>query len=167
MTNPLEEPPREPESETQRRVRWSTTATEAYTALYQLYEELRESGHAYAWSSAYEASGHAGMLLAEVRELLDERTVPPTQEPTQEPAVSPCRTTQHCAALGWCHRCEPGTREAVTHVVKAVAAIGVGPSRAGAVYEAVMEVLRQKPNAPRQPLLNIPAAEGEDPCPGK
>lgn len=154
-------PPLEAESETARRVRWSTMATEAYTALYALYEELRESGHAYAWSSAYEASGAAGTLLSEVRELVGERTIPPTQEPP----ASPCHTTQHCAALGWCYRCEPATREAVTHVIRAVTAMGVGPSRAGAVYDAVMEVLRGKPNAPRQPVLDIPA--GEDPCPGK
>jgi hypothetical protein len=79
MTNPTTEMSR-PESEAERRVRWSTTATEAYTALHTLYEELRATGHAYAWSAAYEASGQAGVLLTELRALV----VPqPPQRPEQ------------------------------------------------------------------------------------
>lgn len=165
MTNPPEPPAREPESETAQLVRLRIGATEAYTLLYQVYAELRATGHAFAWSTAYEASGHAGELLVELGKLLNH---PPTQEPT--PSAAPCYTTQHCAALGWCHRCEPATREAVTHVVKAVAAMGFGPSRAGDAYDAVMEVLRGKPNTGRLPVLQIPAGPDPDqgePCPAK
>lgn len=161
MTNPA--PDDTPESETQRRVRWSTTATEAYTMLYALYEELRDSGHAYAWCTAYEASGQAGMLLADLRELLNERTIPPTQEPTQETPAVPCRTSQHCAAWGWCHRCDPRAARAVPHVVKAVEAMGIGPDRAGSTYAAVMDVLRVPPG-PALPVLNVPAEPPEVRC---
>lgn len=158
---PTLDPEPRAESETERRVRWSTTATEAYTTLYALYEELRESGHAYAWATAYEASGLAGMLVADVRDLLGERTVPPTQEPT--PVHAPCRTTQHCAAWGWCHRCDQRAATAVPLVVKAVEAMGIQPGRAGSVYAAIMDLLRIPPGPPL-PVLNVP---GEDPCPGK
>lgn len=144
------------ESETERRVRWSTAATEAYTGLYQLYEELRESGHAYAWSTAYEAAGMAGMLLADLRDLLNERTVPPTQPPTQEAPAAPCRMTQHCAAWGWCNRCDPQAGAVARHVVKAVDAMGVPPARAGSTYAAIMDLLRVPPG-PRLPVLNVPA----------
>lgn len=82
MTNPTADQPQQ-ESETARRVRWSTTATEAYTALYSLYEELRATGHAYAWSAAYEASGQAGVLLAELRTLLN---TPDPDSPEQQAA---------------------------------------------------------------------------------
>lgn len=163
MGKPL--PPLDPEprveSETERRVRWSATATEAYTTLYQLYEELRESGHAYAWATAYEASGTAGMLLADLRELLNERTVPPTQEPTPEPKA-PCRTTQHCAAWGWCHRCDHRASTVVPLIVKAVEAMGIPPASAGSTYAAIMELLRIPPGPPL-PVLNVPAEE--EPCP--
>jgi hypothetical protein len=158
MTNPDR-----PESETERRVRWSTTATEAYTALYALYEELRESGHAYAWATAYEASGAAGMLLADLRELLNERTIPPTHPATQEAPAAPCRMTQHCAAWGWCNRCDPRAGAVVQLVVKAVDAMAVPPGRAGSTYAAVMDLLRTPP-APALSVLDVPAELPEVRC---
>lgn len=162
MTNP-------DESDTARLVRWSTTATEAYTALYGLYEEMRESGHAYAWSAAYEASGQAGMVLAEVRELLDQPVTlrPAPADPNAlEP---PCRSTQHCASWGWCHRCDGRAAVVVPLVVKAVEAMGIRPDLAGSTYATVMDVLRNAP-APPLPAVQLPAGPEPDqgePCPGK
>jgi hypothetical protein len=134
------------ESYTARRVRWSTAATEAYTQLYTLYEELRETGEAYAWSAAYEASALAGQLLEELRALLRrDGTIPPTQEPSQEPTppVVRCGTTQHCAAWGWCHHCDTDAAAAARHMVKAVDIMRLPPGAAGETYAAAMHVLRR------------------------
>lgn len=163
MTNPDNPDNRpQPESETVRRVRWRTTATEAYTQLHQVYEELRESGHAYAWASAYEAAAMAGMLLADLGDLLNDRTVRPTPPPTQEP---PCRTTQHCAAWGWCNRCDRTAADAGRFVVKAVDAMGIPPHAAGSVYAAAMDALRHP--ALRPVPARVDLEPGEDPCPGR
>lgn len=135
----------QPESETARLVRWSATATEAYTQLYTLYEQLRETGHAYAWSAAHEASALAGMLLAEVRTLLNHRqTLPPTPESGREPTppLPPCRSTQHCAAWGWCHRCDTDAAQAARHMIRAVDTMNLPPGQEGEVYAAAMAVLR-------------------------
>lgn len=155
----------EPESETQKLVRLRTTATEAYTALHAVYEELRESGHAFAWATAYEASRVAGMLLADLGDVLNDRqSLPPTPQPTPAP-TPPCRSTQHCAAWGWCHRCDPVAATVVPYIVKAVDAMGVRPDRAGSTYAAIMELLRQSA-ALGMPLSDINSDQG-DPCPGK
>jgi len=150
-----------PESQTARLVRLRATTVEAYTQVHSVYEELRESGHAYAWSTAYAASGMTGILMTELGELLDERT-PPTQEPTHP--TPPCQSTQHCASWGWCHRCDPQAAQATRHIVKAVEAIGVPADAAGLVYAATMETLRRY----RTGLDSLPTpGPEEDPCPGK
>ena len=133
-----------PESRTAQLVRLRATAVEAYTALYQVYEELRDLGLPFAWSAAYEASGSAGILLAQLGEDLKEH-----QDATPPPGDgSACRSTQHCAAWGWCHRCDPRAGEAARFVVKAVSMMKVPGESAGGVYAACMDLLR----SPAQPV---------------
>ncbi|MFJ8301569.1 hypothetical protein ACIQ9R_37470 [Streptomyces sp. NPDC094447] len=58
-----------------------------------------------------------------------------TDQPT------PCRTTQHCAAHGFCHRCTPSLDGAVRHLVKAISAAGI-TTGSGHVYEQLAATIR-------------------------
>lgn len=53
----------------------------------------------------------------------------------------PCRTTQHCAVHGFCHRCDQKLTDASKLVVKAIPAAGIPDTAAGAAYATVMKVL--------------------------
>lgn len=144
-----------PESETTRRVRWAATAAHIYDGLNTLYQELRDAGEAYAWAAAYEATALAGFLRAEVRAMLiDHQAIPPTQEPGQEPTppATQCGNTQHCAAWGWCRRCDTDAARAGLHMVQAVDAMHLPASAAGEAYAAAMAVLRRaaRPLPPHQ-----------------
>ena len=50
----------------------------------------------------------------------------------------PCRTTQHCAYHGWCHRCDPQLAEAGTLVVRAMKAAGITEEWTANLYRQVM-----------------------------
>ncbi|MFF2184603.1 hypothetical protein [Streptomyces sp. NPDC058155] len=59
---------------------------------------------------------------------------------TPEP-IRPCRTTQHCAHWGWCHRCAPALAKAARHVVKAISAAGIPVADSSAPYGQMTTVL--------------------------
>ena len=58
-----------------------------------------------------------------------------TDQPT------PCRSTQHCAEHGFCHRCTPSLDGAVRHLVKAISAAGI-TTGSGHVYAQLAATVR-------------------------
>ena len=55
-----------------------------------------------------------------------------------ETTNAPCRSTQHCAVHGFCHRCNPLLAEAAKYVVKALAAAEIPDADQGTVYARAM-----------------------------
>lgn len=53
----------------------------------------------------------------------------------------PCRSTQHCAVHGFCHRCTPSLDDAVRHLVKAISAAGI-TTGSGDVYTRLAATIR-------------------------
>ncbi|MEW5658303.1 hypothetical protein ABGT92_23655 [Streptomyces cinereoruber] len=66
-----------------------------------------------------------------------------------------CRSTQHCATHGFCHRCTPSLNDATQHLVKAISSAGIEYPASGSVYAALAATIR---DAVR------PAAEQDDPA---
>ncbi len=54
---------------------------------------------------------------------------------------TPCRTTQHCAHHGWCHRCAPDFAATMTRVNIAIQRTDPVESHWGPLYEAVAGAL--------------------------
>ncbi|MGW5003298.1 hypothetical protein ACWEP8_37220 [Streptomyces hydrogenans] len=52
-----------------------------------------------------------------------------------------CRSTQHCAVHGFCHRCTPSLDESVRHLVKAISAAGI-TTGSGGVYAKLAATIR-------------------------
>ncbi|MGW1246959.1 hypothetical protein [Streptomyces sp. NPDC002535] len=80
----------------------------------------------------------------------------------------PCRTTQHCAVHGFCHRCTPSLDGAVRHLVKAISAAGI-TTGSGHVYEQLAATIRDaaRTAAARQTTGQddtTPARCGDEPC---
>lgn len=56
----------------------------------------------------------------------------------------PCRTTQHCAYHGWCHRCDPAFAAVMSAVNAAVQRTDSDESHWGPLYAAVGKALHRK-----------------------
>ena len=94
-----------------------------------------------------------------------------TDQPT------PCRSTQHCAEHGFCHRCTPSLDGAVRHLVKVMDAAKIDTKRQGAVYAQLAATVRdaarqtgQQPD-PAAEETHVVTDDSDDPehtddCPG-
>ncbi|MEV7034577.1 hypothetical protein AB0N99_30650 [Streptomyces sp. NPDC093272] len=69
-------------------------------------------------------------------------------QPYPQTAPNACRTTQHCAAHGWCRRCNPAFAATMSKVNIAVQRSGVGEEHWGPLYEAIGKALRDDQPAP-------------------
>ncbi|MFF8840531.1 hypothetical protein [Streptomyces sp. NPDC015130] len=58
---------------------------------------------------------------------------------TEQPEA--CRSTQHCATHGFCHRCTPSLADASQHLVKAIDAAGI-TTGSGRVYAQLAATVR-------------------------
>jgi hypothetical protein len=69
---------------------------------------------------------------------------PDAPEPPQAAVegFAPCRTTQHCAYHGWCHRCDPAFAAVMSRVNVAIQRNDANDSHWGPLYEAVGQALR-------------------------
>ncbi|GHG15349.1 hypothetical protein ACFFSH_39350 [Streptomyces filamentosus] len=54
----------------------------------------------------------------------------------------PCRSTQHCAVHGFCHRCTPSLDDATAHLVEAIDAAGIEYPTASRVYAQLAATVR-------------------------
>lgn len=84
---------------------------------------------------------------------------------TDQPAA--CRTTQHCATHGFCHRCAPHLAEVSGYLTKAIDAAGI-TSGSGRVYAAlaatIRDAARQAAGQPAGEPVDPDGYQGECPC---
>jgi hypothetical protein len=71
----------------------------------------------------------------------------------------PCRTSQHCAAHGWCHRCRPEYRALTSALTTAISAAGISDvSKASETYAHLAAVF-----APDEPGQSTSHADTQGP----
>lgn len=73
--------------------------------------------------------------------------------------AAPCRTTQHCAHHGWCHRCDPEFAAVMSRLNVAIQRTDSDESHWGPLYEAVGAELRKVLPAPADRAA-VPSAAG-------
>ncbi|MFI9154529.1 hypothetical protein [Streptomyces sp. NPDC053367] len=71
----------------------------------------------------------------------------------------PCRTTQHCAYHGWCHRCDPAFAAVMSAVNRAVQRTDTDEAHWGPLYAAVGKALR--------PVVAVPVLPPADHTPDR
>ena len=52
-----------------------------------------------------------------------------------------CRSSQHCAVHGFCHRCAPHLADAGRHVVQALSSAGIADADQGRAYAEIVAIL--------------------------
>ncbi|MFB7936647.1 hypothetical protein [Streptomyces sp. NPDC056049] len=60
----------------------------------------------------------------------------------------PCRSTQHCAVHGFCHRCTPSLDDATAHLVEAIDAAGIEYPTSSRVYAQLAATVRDAARTP-------------------
>ncbi|MEV4424017.1 hypothetical protein AB0K23_01310 [Streptomyces sp. NPDC049602] len=81
----------------------------------------------------------------------------------------PCRTTQHCARHGFCHRCAPDLADASQHLVKAMTVARIDDEHTGALYaqlaagvrDAARQASGQQPDTASCGSRSLPTYSGK------
>jgi hypothetical protein len=80
---------------------------------------------------------------------------------TSVEGFAPCRTTQHCAYHGWCHRCDPAFAAVMSRVNVAIQRNDANDSHWGPLYEAVGQALRDVGEQPARTTPDNSATSGD------